>query len=62
MPEYVVIAYGPDRRQTGDHVAGAREDAIEFVRHCLDDESRDGACVMINVVEPDGEQDDKRNR
>lgn len=62
MPEYIVIAYGPDRRQTGDHVARGREDAIDYVRHCLDEENRDGACVMINVVQLDDRQDDDRNR
>ena len=53
MPEYVVITYGPDDRQTGDHVAGRREDAIDYVRHYLDEEIRDGAFVTISIIRPD---------
>ncbi|MDH3659161.1 MAG: hypothetical protein OEU92_03870 [Alphaproteobacteria bacterium] len=50
MPEYVVITYGPDNRQTGDHVAQRREDAIDYVRHYLDEESRDGAFLTISII------------
>ena len=53
MPEYVVITYGPDNRQIGDHVARRREDAINYVRNFLDKESRDGAFLTICIVRPD---------
>ena len=53
MPEYVVIAYDPNHRQTGDHIARRREEAIDYVRHYLDEEIRDGASVTISVIKPD---------
>ncbi|MGI9493811.1 MAG: hypothetical protein ACR2QF_15550 [Geminicoccaceae bacterium] len=62
MPEYIVIAYDPDHRQTGDHLAQRREDAIDYVRHYLDEENRDGAYVTISVVRPDHRQHDTKNR
>lgn len=58
MPEYIVIAYGPDHHESGDHIARKSDDDIDYVRHCLDEESRDGASVMITVVQSDNQRDD----
>jgi hypothetical protein len=60
MPDYVVIAYCPDHRETGDHVACKRDEAIDYLQHCLDEESRDGASVTITIVQSDDQQDDLR--
>lgn len=49
-PEYTFIACGPDHDPMGDHVARDRDEAIDYARHYLDEGSRDGACVTINVV------------
>ena len=59
--EYVVIACDPDHRPMGDHGAREPEDAIDYARHYLDEETRDGACVIINVVGSDDQQDDKED-
>ena len=52
MLEYVVIAYDPDHRQFGDHVARTLDDAFDYARESLEKEGRDGAYVMISIVQP----------
>ncbi len=60
-PEYIVIAYGPDDTPMGDYVAREPEEAIDYAQHYLGEESRDGARVTINVVETDGQQEDRND-
>ncbi len=57
MLEYVVIAYDPDHRQFGDHVARTLDDAFDYARDSLEKESRDGAYVMISTVQPNIQPD-----
>lgn len=60
-PAYIVVAYGPDHSPMGDHTAREPEEAIDYAQHYLDEESRDGAWVTINVVETDDQQEDQND-